>query len=105
MALGEGLPDNVKPHRIPVSCPGMAWGIDDSGDADLVRADFWSDVLVREVARQHGAAFRQDAVDDEHPQAAAAPVPRTRRPRQGRASLLDERTTTRDREGTELYRG
>ncbi|GAA6525035.1 FtsK/SpoIIIE domain-containing protein [Intrasporangium sp. DVR] len=57
MVLGDGAATTAPAHRISPSAPGTAWVIEEDGSADKVRADFWPDQLVRDVATWHPAPF------------------------------------------------
>lgn len=61
MVLGDGTAALAPAHRISPSTPGTAWVIEEDGSADRVRADFWSDDLVRDVATLHPAPYIPDA--------------------------------------------
>ena len=91
MALGDGLPDNVKPHRINAAAPGTGWIVDDSGDADLVRADFWPDELLRSVTQRHRLSIRRDGDEAKpaNPQDAVMPS-RAQRSTRRRSSPPEE---------------
>ncbi|MFC7596330.1 FtsK/SpoIIIE domain-containing protein, partial [Terrabacter sp. GCM10028922] len=55
MVLGDGTAATAPAHRISPAAPGTAWVIEEDGSADRVRADFWPDTLVRDVAARHRA--------------------------------------------------
>ncbi|MBC9822552.1 FtsK/SpoIIIE domain-containing protein [Terrabacter sp. MAHUQ-38] len=55
MVLGDGTAATAPAHRISSSAPGTAWVIEEDGSADRVRADFWPDTLVRDIAARHRA--------------------------------------------------
>lgn len=55
MVLGEGMRDLAPAHRIPRDAQGTAWLIEEDGTVDRVRADFWPDFLIRQVAEIYGA--------------------------------------------------
>lgn len=61
MVLGDGAAALAPAHRISPSSPGTAWVIEEDGSADRVRADFWPDDLVRDVATHHPAPYVPDA--------------------------------------------
>lgn len=61
MVLGDGAAALAPAHRISPSTPGTAWVIEEDGSADRVRADFWPDDLVRDVAAHHPAPYDLDA--------------------------------------------
>ncbi|WP_431843152.1 hypothetical protein [Calidifontibacter indicus] len=80
MVLGEGMADRAPAHKIRPDAPGTAWVVRDDGSAERVRADYWSDDLVRELAEQYPAAVVESA-DVDAPAEAAEPVARARSPR------------------------
>ena len=55
MVLGDGTASLAPAHRLSPNAPGSAWIVDDQGATDRVRADFWPDPLIREVARMYRA--------------------------------------------------
>ena len=55
MVLGEGMRDLAPAHRIARDAQGTAWLIEEDGTVDRVRADFWSDALIRQIAEIYGA--------------------------------------------------
>ncbi|WP_374968184.1 FtsK/SpoIIIE domain-containing protein [Terrabacter sp. BE26] len=63
MVLGDGAAALAPAHRISPSTPGTAWVIEEDGSADRVRADFWPDDLVRNVATTHPAPYVSDPVE------------------------------------------
>jgi S-DNA-T family DNA segregation ATPase FtsK/SpoIIIE len=68
MVLGDGAAATAPAHRISPSAPGTAWVIEEDGSADRVRADFWPDTLVQDVAARHRAP---------HPASATTEAPET----------------------------
>ena len=60
MVLGDGTAASAPAHRISPSMPGTAWVVDEDGSADRVRADWWSDQMVRQVAARHPALVAED---------------------------------------------
>ena len=58
MVLGEGMAAVAPAHRISPAAPGTGYVVGDDGTVDLVRAHWWSDQLVREVAATHPAPVR-----------------------------------------------
>ena len=60
MVLGDGAAALAPAHRISPSTPGTAWVIEEDGSADRVRADYWPDDLVREVATHNPAPYVPD---------------------------------------------
>lgn len=65
MVLGDGAAATAPAHRISPSAPGTAWVIEEDGSADRVRADFWPDTLVRDVAARHRAPHPASAWTEE----------------------------------------
>ncbi|GAA1262150.1 S-DNA-T family DNA segregation ATPase FtsK/SpoIIIE [Oryzihumus leptocrescens] len=53
MVLGDGMAAVAPAHRISPALPGTAWVVEEDGSTDRVRADWWSDQLVRQVAALH----------------------------------------------------
>lgn len=51
MVLGDGMRDIAPAHRIRRDCQGTGWLIQEDGTTDRVRADYWTDELIKEVAR------------------------------------------------------
>jgi S-DNA-T family DNA segregation ATPase FtsK/SpoIIIE len=60
MVLGDGAAALAPAHRISPSAPGTAWVIEEDGSADRVRADYWPDDLVRDVATHNPAPYVPD---------------------------------------------
>lgn len=103
MSLGEGMSRVAPAHRISPAAPGTAWVVEDTGAADRVRADFWPDELVRQVARKYPTGVRVDTAPAEADTRIHAPAdcsgsmasssprpPRTtRRPRSPRRSAVN----------------
>lgn len=79
MVLGDGMADRAPAHKIRPDAPGTAWVVSDDGSAERVRADYWSDDVVRELAAQYPAAVVETV--DEAPSDSAEPVGRARSPR------------------------
>lgn len=71
MVLGDGMAAIAPAHRISSQAPGTAWIVDDEGDADRVRADFWPDELIRQAAAVYRAAYRTAVAAPEATQSAA----------------------------------
>ena len=46
-------------HRINPAAPGTAYVVDEDGTIDRVRADYWPDDLVRQVAATHPAPVHE----------------------------------------------
>lgn len=55
MVLGDGMTRIAPAHRISPAFPGTAWVVEDNGAADRVRADYWPDELIRELADRYHA--------------------------------------------------
>jgi S-DNA-T family DNA segregation ATPase FtsK/SpoIIIE len=53
MVLGDGMTRIAPAHRISPTFPGTAWVVDDTGAADRVRADYWPDDLIRDLATRY----------------------------------------------------
>ena len=87
MVLGDGMAAAAPAHRISAAAPGTGYVVGDDGTVDLVRAHWWSDQLVREVAATHPAPIRSAvaAEFDCEPVELAAPVPIAARPRKPRS--------------------
>lgn len=93
MVLGEGMASRAPAHKISESAPGMAWVIE-GANAERVRADYWTDDLIRHVAARYPALVTTELMDAAEPQPsdAAPDVERTpsssgggRKPRKPRA--------------------
>lgn len=84
MVLGDGMTQIAPAHRIPPTSPGTAWVVEDTGAADRVRADYWSDEMIRSVADRYATNVRVDltpAANDEPEEAEVTPLLRKRSPR------------------------
>jgi DNA segregation ATPase FtsK/SpoIIIE, S-DNA-T family len=55
MVLGDGMAPFAPAHRILKGAQGTAWIIDEDGSTDRVRADYWSDELIRRIASLYPA--------------------------------------------------
>jgi S-DNA-T family DNA segregation ATPase FtsK/SpoIIIE len=55
MVLGEGMAQRAPAHRISPAGPGTGWLVEDTGRVDRVRADYWPDPLIRQVAHHYPA--------------------------------------------------
>ena len=55
MVLGDGMAPFAPAHRILKAAQGTAWIIDEDGSTDRVRADYWSDDLIRRLASLYPA--------------------------------------------------
>ncbi|MDM7856655.1 FtsK/SpoIIIE domain-containing protein [Cellulomonas alba] len=56
MVLGDGYGDLAPAHRIDRTMPGAGYVVRNDGVVERVRADFWSDELIRSVADRYPAA-------------------------------------------------
>lgn len=50
MVLGEGMAKVAPAHRVSPAHPGTGWIVEETGAADRVRADQWTDPMIRHVA-------------------------------------------------------
>ena len=102
MVLGEGMTHLAPTHRIPAEAPGTGYVLAEDGSTVKVRADYWSDDLVRDLATRYPAPAEalstltdSDAeADTAGPLATVGPLsvaPKARRPRTPRTH-----TTTTD---------
>ncbi|MER7609277.1 FtsK/SpoIIIE domain-containing protein [Nocardioides sp. NPDC127503] len=55
MVLGDGMAAQASAHRILKAAQGTAWIIDEDGSTDRVRADYWPDELIRQLASLYPA--------------------------------------------------
>jgi len=89
MVLGDGMTRTAPAHRISPTFPGTAWVVEDTGAADRVRADYWPDALIRDLAARYASTVHVDLDTDPAPDRDEAPVeagaPRPRTPRGSRA--------------------
>ncbi|NHA69921.1 cell division protein FtsK [Phycicoccus sp. CMS6Z-2] len=105
MVLGDGAARTAPAHRISPTAPGTAWVVDDEGASDRVRADYWPDPVIRDLAARYPCRVHVDPTptvpaDEDgsdrssaqhgprlHAVPAAPPerAPRPRRPRSPRA--------------------
>jgi S-DNA-T family DNA segregation ATPase FtsK/SpoIIIE len=60
MVLGEGMNRIAPAHRIDPTFPGTAWVVEDNGAADRVRADYWPDPLIRDIATRYATEEHVD---------------------------------------------
>lgn len=110
MVLGDGMATAAPAHKIRVSQQGTGWIVDETGHVDRVRADYWPDKTIREVAILYPAPVHvelptaQQAAELAIPPAAAPateaaqdfPVdlaPRARKPRAPRKPRQPRSTT------------
>lgn len=95
MVLGDETTRVAPAHRILRSQQGTGWIQDEDGTFDKVRADYWPDKTIREVARRYPSPVHvelpseQQSAEDALPPATSAVVdaaqeftePRARKPR------------------------
>ncbi|GAA2018237.1 cell division protein FtsK [Terrabacter terrae] len=62
MVLGDGTAALAPAHRLSPAAPGSAWVVEEDGTLDRVRADYWSDGLVRAAAATFAALVVEDAL-------------------------------------------
>ncbi len=60
MVLGDGTSHLAPAHRISPTHPGTAWVVEDTGAVDRVRADYWPDPLIRDLARRYATEVHID---------------------------------------------
>ncbi len=93
MVLGDGMAALAPAHRISPAAPGTGYVVGDDGTVDLVRADWWSDELVRQAAATYPAPIA--AAAGANPTAsrvdAVAPVAIAARPRKPRSPHASRR--------------
>ena len=58
MVLGDGASRTAPAHRISPTSPGTAWVVDDEGTTDRVRADYWPDQAIRDLAARYPCRTR-----------------------------------------------
>jgi S-DNA-T family DNA segregation ATPase FtsK/SpoIIIE len=99
MVLGEGMTRIAPAHRISPTFPGTGWVVEDTGAADRVRADYWPDPLIRDLATRYATTVRIDPTPpDPDPAPASEPGP-VRRPRSARRPRTTDRGSLRVEEG------
>lgn len=99
MVLGDGMAGLAPAHRLSARHPGTAWIVDDAGNADRVRADFWSDDLIRHTADVYRSAsrFPVPATHDVAPPLSEVPASRSeRKPRSPRTPRVRSSDTDTD---------
>ena len=103
MVLGEGMTHTAPAHRISPSHPGTAWVVEDTGAADRVRADYWPDPLIRDLATRYATEVHVDtnpsddrADDSEPPSDPIERPPRPRKPRSPRQPRTTRQRQTAD---------
>jgi S-DNA-T family DNA segregation ATPase FtsK/SpoIIIE len=101
MVLGDGMTHVAPAHRISPAHPGTGWVVEDTGAADRVRADYWPDPLIRDLATRYATEVHVDLTPPDPPAEAAADdtssIERARKPRTPRAST--RRASGGSREG------
>lgn len=55
MVLGDGRATVAPAHRISPEAPGTAWVVEEDGSVLMVRADYWPDELIQQVAHDFPA--------------------------------------------------
>ena len=68
MTLGDGMTRIAPAHRISPTYPGTAWVVEDTGAADRVRADYWPDPLIRDVAARYATTVHVDTTPPPDPE-------------------------------------
>jgi DNA segregation ATPase FtsK/SpoIIIE, S-DNA-T family len=53
MVLGEGMHAVAPAHDISIDAPGTAYMVNDDGTSDKIRAAYWPDNLIRQVANTY----------------------------------------------------
>ena len=53
MVLGDGMARLAPAHRINPDHPGTGWLVDETGAVDRVRAHYWTDQQIRDLARRY----------------------------------------------------
>jgi S-DNA-T family DNA segregation ATPase FtsK/SpoIIIE len=87
MVLGDGMSHLAPAHRISPTHPGTGWIADDTGAADRVRANYWPDDLIRQLARRfatevhHDTTSTHDQDDQDLASAVVTPGEPVRKPR------------------------
>lgn len=94
MVLGDGMTRVAPAHRISPTFPGTAWVVDDTGAADRVRADYWPDDLIRDLATRYRTDVRIDvapppAAESRNADFSEPATPRQRKPRSPRTPRSD----------------
>lgn len=64
MTLGEGMAATAPAHRILKNAQGTAWVIAEDGSTDRVRADYWPDDVIRQVADSYPAGVNQTVSEE-----------------------------------------
>lgn len=84
MVLGEGMAETAPAHRISPAQPGRGWVVVDDGQTVEVRADHWTDALIRRVAEQFPAKVSVDLGDPRDDRSHRDDDPPRARPRRTR---------------------
>lgn len=83
MVLGDGMTRVAPAHRISPTFPGTGWVVEDTGAADRVRADYWTDTLIRDLSTRYATRVRVDLdPEPEHGSTAAVGAERSERVRE-----------------------
>ena len=91
MVLGDGMTRIAPAHRISPTFPGTAWVVEDTGAADRVRADYWPDDLIRDVADRYATTVKHEPPPAEPTSdSKEETVPRPRKPRSPRKPRTTE---------------
>ncbi len=83
MVLGDGMAKLAPAHRISPTVQGTGWLVEDTGQVDRVRADYWPDPVIRQVAQRYPtrALVELTVPDEQSGSADETAGRRTRRPR------------------------
>ncbi|HSX67126.1 FtsK/SpoIIIE domain-containing protein [Nocardioides sp.] len=88
MVLGDGMTKTAPAHRISPTFPGTAWVVEDTGAADRVRADYWPDELIRDLASRYATEVQVELPAEEERESfrtrSTEPDDRPRKPRSPR---------------------
>lgn len=86
MVLGDGMAALAPAHRLSPAAQGSAWVVEDDGSVDRVRADYWPDPLIRQIADTYRPTLVAGPVDDTTvAEQASAWMTATKKPRTHRA--------------------
>jgi S-DNA-T family DNA segregation ATPase FtsK/SpoIIIE len=94
MVLGDGFADLAPAHRIDRTMPGAGYVVGNDGVVERVRADYWSDDMIRAVASRYPAPPEPPTGDDAPGELVSAiaseieeaPIARRRSPRTARGA-------------------
>jgi DNA segregation ATPase FtsK/SpoIIIE, S-DNA-T family len=64
MAL-DAMAARAPAHLIPPTTPGIAWVVDETGNTDRVRADYWSDQIIREWSTRYATTVHTDLPEND----------------------------------------